>query len=142
MKKNDSVCKRMLFLLKLKNEKDRNMIILLILSSVLLNCGAQLLIRKGMLQIGEMPVSSIFQNMNLLIANVWLWLAMLCYAVSILLWMSVLSKAEVSFAYPFLSVGYVLSAVFGYVFFSESITTIRIAGIVVICIGVILISRS
>ena len=67
---------------------------------------------------------------------------MLCYAISILLWMSVLSKAEVSFAYPFLSVGYVLSAVLGYVFFSESITVIRIAGIVVICIGVILISRS
>lgn len=132
----------MLFLLKLRNEKDKNMIILLILSSVLLNCGAQLLIRKGMLQIGEMPVSSIFQNMGLLITNVWLWLAMLCYAISILLWMSVLSKAEVSFAYPFLSVGYVLSAVLGYVFFSESITVIRIAGIVVICIGVILISRS
>jgi len=118
------------------------MIILLILSSVLLNCGAQLLIRKGMLQIGEMSVSSIFQNMGLLITNVWLWLAMLCYAVSILLWMSVLSKAEVSFAYPFLSVGYVLSAVLGYVFFSESISAIRIVGIVVICIGVILISRS
>ena len=118
------------------------MIILLILSSVLLNCGAQLLIRKGMLQIGEMPVSSIFQNIGVLIMNVWLWLAMLCYAVSILLWMSVLSKAEVSFAYPFLSVGYVLSAVFGYAFFSESVTATRIAGIVVICIGVILISRS
>lgn len=107
------------------------MIILLILSSVFLNCGAQLLIRKGMLQVGEMPVSSIFQNAGALITNVWLWLAMLCYGVSILLWMSVLSKAEVSFAYPFLSVGYVLSAVLGYVFFSESITATRIAGIVV-----------
>lgn len=81
-------------------------------------------------------------HLGTMIANIWLWGAMLCYAVSILLWMSVLSKVEVSYAYPFLSVGYVLSAVAGYLLFSENITPIRVVGIVVICVGVILISRS
>ncbi len=116
--------------------------ILLILSSVLLNCSAQLLIRKGMLVAGEMSMISMAHNIGALVTNVWLWLAMLCYGVSILLWMSVLSKVEVSFAYPFLSIGYVISAVFGFFFFGESLSPVRIAGIVVICAGVVLISRS
>ncbi len=115
---------------------------LLILISVLLNCAAQLLIRKGMLIEGEVGMHNMVSHLGTMITNVWLWGAMLCYAVSILLWMSVLSKVEVSYAYPFLSVGYVLSAVAGYLLFSENITPIRIVGIIVICIGVILISRS
>ena len=56
--------------------------------------------------------------------------------------MAVLSKVEVSFAYPFLSVGYVVAAVVGYYFFGEALSVIRIVGIVIICIGVYLISRS
>ena len=82
------------------------------------------------------------QNLGAMISNLWLWGAMVCYAVSILMWMAVLSKVEVSFAYPFLSIGYVVAALVGYYFFDESLTFTRIAGIMVICVGVYLISRS
>ena len=116
--------------------------IVLILLSVLLNCAAQLLIRKGMLIEGEVGMQNMLSHVASMITNVWLWGAMLCYALSIFLWMSVLSKVEVSYAYPFLSVGYVVSAVAGYALFNENLSPIRIAGIIVICIGVILISRS
>ena len=116
--------------------------IILILLSVLLNCAAQLLIRKGMLIEGEVGMQNMLSHVGSMITNVWLWGAMLCYALSIFLWMSVLSKVEVSYAYPFLSVGYVVSAIAGYALFNENLSPVRIAGIIVICIGVILISRS
>ena len=116
--------------------------VILILLSVLLNCAAQLLIRKGMLVEGEVGMQNMLSHVGSMITNLWLWAAMLCYALSILLWMSVLSKVEVSYAYPFLSVGYVVSAVAGYALFNENLSPVRIAGIIVICIGVILISRS
>ena len=116
--------------------------IILILLSVLLNCAAQLLIRKGMLVEGEVGMQNMLSHIGSMITNIWLWGAMICYALSILLWMSVLSKVEVSYAYPFLSVGYVVSAVAGYALFNENLSPIRIAGIIVICVGVILISRS
>lgn len=116
--------------------------IVLILVSVLLNCAAQLCIRKGMLLVGEVGMSGLVQNLGSMLMNLWLWAAMFCYAVSILMWMVVLSKVEVSFAYPFLSIGYVVAAVVGYYFFGESLTLTRIMGIIVICIGVYLISRS
>ena len=116
--------------------------ILLIIISVLLNCAAQPCIRKGMLLVGEVGLSGLWDHIGAMLSNVWLWLAVLCYAFSILIWLSVLSKMEVSFAYPFLSIGYVVAAVAGYYFFGESLTPVRIAGIVVICLGVYLISRS
>jgi len=116
--------------------------ILMILGSVLLNALAQLLIRKGMLAVGSVGVGNLMENIVPMLSNLWLWGAMLSYAVSILMWMSVLSKVEVSYAYPFLSIGYIVAAVAGYAFFDEHLSLTRIAGIVVICIGVILISRS
>ena len=116
--------------------------ILLILISVLLNCAAQLCIRKGMLIIGEVEMSSIVRSLGVMITNLWLWGAMISYAVSILLWIVVLSKVEVSFAYPFLSIGYVVAVLVGYYFFGESLSLIRVAGIIIICVGVYLISRS
>ena len=115
---------------------------LMILASVLLNCLAQILMRKGMLVVGEVGMNNFIQNIVPMLSNLWLWGAMFCYAISIVLWMSVLSKVEVSYAYPFLSIGYVVASLAGYYFFSESLSPIRILGIIVICIGVILISRS
>lgn len=115
----------------------------LILVSVLLNCCAQLLMRKGMLVNGEVNgMGNLLSAIPQLITNLYLWGAMLCYGVSIIVWMVVLSKVEVSYAYPFLSIGYVLSAIAGYMWFSETLSPIRILGIAVICLGVVLISRS
>ena len=116
--------------------------IMLILASVLLNALAQLLIKKGMMAVGQFNLANFSQNIIPMLSNVWLWCAMISYAISILLWMSVLSKVEVSFAYPFLSVGYIVTAVAGYAFFNENLSLTRIVGIIVICIGVILISKS
>lgn len=116
--------------------------IIMIILSVLLNAAAQIFIRKGMLSIGTFDVSNFFGSISVLMTNVWLWGAFLCYALSIVLWLSVLSKVEVSYAYPYLSIGYIVVAVAGYMLFNESLTKMRILGIVVICIGVYLISRS
>lgn len=115
--------------------------IILILVSVLLNSAAQLCIRKGMLQVGEVGLNGLLMNAGNMISNLWLWGAAFCYAVSIFIWLIVLSKVEVSFAYPFLSIGYVVATFAGYYFLEESLTLARIIGILVICIGVYIISR-
>jgi drug/metabolite transporter (DMT)-like permease len=54
----------------------------------------------------------------------------------------VLSKVELSFAYPFLSLAYVAVAVFAYFVFHEDMNAWRIAGIGFICVGTILIAQS
>ena len=54
----------------------------------------------------------------------------------------VLSKVELSFAYPFLSLAYVAVAVFAYFIFREDLNAWRIAGIAFICVGTVLIAQS
>jgi multidrug transporter EmrE-like cation transporter len=54
----------------------------------------------------------------------------------------VLARVEVSYAYPFLSVGYVVVTVMGYFFFQENLSWTRVVGIGVIVVGVLLMSRN
>lgn len=118
--------------------------IFIILFSVLLNCAAQLCMKSGMLSVGEISggLQGFLSAVPHMITNIALWGSAVCYVLSIALWLVVLSKVDVSYAYPFLSIGYVLSAVAGHYLFAENVTPIRILGIAVICVGVILISRS
>jgi multidrug transporter EmrE-like cation transporter len=117
--------------------------LLLVLGSVALNAAAQLLIRAGMLKIGNTTSgASLVKAIPEMLTNWQLWLAMIFYGISILTWMMALSKFEVSFAYAFLSLGFVLVTLCGYLFFGENVGALRLAGIGLICAGVLLVARS
>ena len=64
------------------------------------------------------------------------------YGLGTLLWLAVLSRAELSQAYPFVGLSFVLTAVFGAVLFNDALTLMRIAGIALIVAGVVLVGRS
>ena len=118
--------------------------IFLIVVSVLLNAGAQIFLKKGMLLIGniQVSVSSMLAMLPKLAMNIYIWGGFACYAVSILLWLVVLSKVEVSYAYPFLSIGYIVTAFIGYYFLGESMSLYKAGGIAVICAGIVLMYHS
>jgi multidrug transporter EmrE-like cation transporter len=118
--------------------------IFLILVSVSLNAGAQVLMRIGMLRVGEISVraSVLFKALPGMAGNVFLWLSIACYGISIIAWMVVLSRVEVSFAYAFSSLGFVLVTVFGSAILKEYISIQRIIGIGIVCCGIILVARS
>ncbi len=59
-----------------------------------------------------------------------------------LFWLVVLSKWNLSLAYPLLSISYIASLFIGAIFLNEVITPVRIAGVVVIIVGVVLITRT
>ena len=94
-----------------------------------------------MLLIGEVGMSNLWENIVPMITNWWLWGAVSCYIGSVLLWFVVLSRTEVSYAYMFNALGYVAVAVGGYCLFNENLSLTRIIGILVICIGVIIMAR-
>jgi multidrug transporter EmrE-like cation transporter len=115
----------------------------LIIGSVALNAMAQVLLRKAMLSVGAMQPGTSTVHYALSVATEpWLIAGMLCYAVSILIWLLVLSKTEVSVAYPFLSVGYVIAAALGFFFLGENVTPARVLGIALICSGLVFVARS
>jgi multidrug transporter EmrE-like cation transporter len=118
--------------------------ILFILASVSLNAGAQILMRRGMTQVGEVSFGgeAFLRILPAMFSNGLLWLSFLCYGVSIVFWMVVLSRVEVSFAYAFSSLGYVLVTVLGVVLLNEYISATRIIGIAVVIAGIIIVARS
>jgi multidrug transporter EmrE-like cation transporter len=116
----------------------------LIFLGVLLNAFAQVLLKKGMLGIGyfEIHFQNFFPVIKRVVANAYILSGLGSYVVSVAIWLLVLARVEVSYAYPFLSVGYVVVTLMGYFIFQESLSWVRVTGILVILLGVILLSRS
>jgi multidrug transporter EmrE-like cation transporter len=116
----------------------------LILSGVLLNAFAQVLLKKGMLGIGyfEIQFQNFFPIIKKVATNLHVLLGLSFYVISVTIWLLVLARVEVSYAYPFLSVGYVVVTLVGYFIFQESLPWMRVIAVAVIIVGVILLSRS
>jgi drug/metabolite transporter (DMT)-like permease len=64
------------------------------------------------------------------------------YGLGTVLWLAVLSRAELSQAYPFVGLSFVLTAIFGVVLFQDTMSVSRVAGIAAIVAGVWLVGRS
>ena len=120
------------------------MVYLLVLVSVVAMSGTQLLLKKGLLQVGGYPhnlteIGSFFLKAY---TNGYVIFAVILTIVTALAWIIAVSKAELSQIYPFMALSYVLVAVFSMVIFKEDVSPLRWAGIGVICLGVLLVSRS
>jgi multidrug transporter EmrE-like cation transporter len=57
-------------------------------------------------------------------------------------WALALTRFELSFAYPFMALSFVLVLAFGGVFLSESVTVAKVAGVSLIVLGLIVASRA
>jgi multidrug transporter EmrE-like cation transporter len=116
----------------------------LLMLGVLLNAGAQLLLKAGTNAVGHFE----FTAANILPVGMKLALqphilgGLGCYVVSVVVWIMGLSRVPVSIAYPMLSVGYVLNAVAAWYLFGESLTAQKLVGIGFIIAGVFLVTRS
>jgi multidrug transporter EmrE-like cation transporter len=116
----------------------------LIMTGVLLNAAAQLLLKAGTNAVGRFE----FSMANLLPVGMKLAFephivaGLACYVVSVVVWIMGLSRVQVSIAYPMLSVGYILNAVAAWYLFGESMTAQKLVGIAFIVLGVFLVARN
>lgn len=110
----------------------------LIILGVTLNTVAQLCLKQGMTVIGKvsLEMSGLLDLILKTFTSPFIFCGMVCYIASFAVWLIVLSRVEVSMAYPMLSLGYIVTAVFGYYFWGESMEMYKIMGIFLICIGV------
>ena len=115
-----------------------------LLSGVLLNAAAQLFLKAGTNALGIITLTredwpGQFGRMAL---EPHLAGGILCYVVSVVVWIIGLSRVPVSVAYPMLSLGYVINAIAAHYLLGESVTLARWLGIGFILIGVWLVARS
>jgi drug/metabolite transporter (DMT)-like permease len=64
------------------------------------------------------------------------------YVTGTFFWLVALSRTDLSYAYPFASLNYVLVLVVSWLGLGEQLSLVRIVGVVAICLGVWAISRS
>lgn len=120
--------------------------ILLILVSVALSALAQVAFKTGMMQPAvQAALPSLADDWRGYLAiarNFYVLFGLACYAASAALWLLVLARVNLSVAYPFVGLGFILTMAAGAFLFREPVTGMRIAGTLLVCAGVILVGRS
>jgi multidrug transporter EmrE-like cation transporter len=116
----------------------------LVLTGVLLNAGAQLLLKAGTNTVGifEFSRENIVPVGWKLVTDPYIATGIGCYVISVVVWIMALSRVEVSIAYPMLSIGYVVNALAAWYLFGEAVTPMRLVGIGIIIVGVFIVARS
>lgn len=114
-----------------------------ILFTVFTNAAAQVMLKYGMIQLGPLSFAGVNPIMKVLqiVFSPFVFLGLLTFVISMASHLFVLSKVELSYAYPFLSLAYVAVAVAAWFLFSEDLNAWRVGGIALICVGTVFIAQ-
>jgi multidrug transporter EmrE-like cation transporter len=116
---------------------------LLLLTSVGLNAISHVMLRYGMTRA---PVAEALSSASAAAAFVEvaksppILAGLGLYGVSVILWLLVLAKMQVSAAYPFISLGIVLTTAFGVIFLKETVSAVSTLGILLVVGGILLLA--
>lgn len=116
------------------------MIYLIALVSIMLGAVAQYLLKLGMTGI-DLQQGVCLPLLRQMVTSLPLWGGLICYALSLILWLLVLSRMELSRAYPLVSLGYIVTLFIGYVLLHEPLTPTKIIGVTIIVVGVFILTR-
>ncbi|WP_366922052.1 EamA family transporter [Metallumcola ferriviriculae] len=116
--------------------------LLVILLSVVFGSVGQVLIKMGMKKFGSISAVDIWAKLLQVFLIPEIPLGFICFGISAVLWLAVLSKTELSYAYPLVSLNYVFILLLSAWLFKEHISLFRVTGLLFILAGVTFISRS
>ena len=117
--------------------------ILAIIVTVCLAVTGQTIIKKALNSMGHIDFSSgLFSSYIRIFFSPLFLFGSSFSALSILFWLYSLTKLDLSYAFPFLSLSFVLVTLIAWIILGENVPLLRWIGVSVICIGVFLISRS
>ena len=117
---------------------------MLIFTGVMLNAAAQILMKTGTNAIGyfEFSLENLLPIGLKVATELHIVAALFCYGLSVVVWILALSRVPVSIAFPMLSMAYVVNAVAAWYLLDEAFNPTKLAGMGVIILGVIIISRA
>lgn len=121
------------------------MLIATILASVTLAAVAQIMLKIGMNDVKEK--SGVFSpasaaSLKAAAGTPMVWIGLIVFGLSALVWLAVLSRASLSFAYPFASLTYVIILLYGKFIADEPVSVVRWGGVALIIGGIVLVSQT
>jgi drug/metabolite transporter (DMT)-like permease len=116
----------------------------LVFFSVLLGVAGELLLKTGMNKVGELKLGGVEAALH----TAWrvatipeIIVGFACYGIAAVLWLVVLSRLDLSYAYPLLALMYVLVPLSAKFFLHEEIPAGRWVGIMIILVGIVVVAR-
>jgi drug/metabolite transporter (DMT)-like permease len=122
----------------------RRMTIGLILVSVTLAAIAQVTLKAGINHVTDANGGQLALNgdsLKQIATQVLVWVGLAIFAVSAVLWLFALSRANLSFAYPFAALGYVIIVIASILFLNEHVQPVTWVGMALIVGGILLIAQ-
>ncbi len=117
--------------------------LLLIFLTVCLNTAGQFLMKAGINKVGKISIfNDFFSSIFKVCTSVLVLGGFGFYIVSAGLWIIILSRAELSWAFPMVSLSYVITVLAAPVILHETFSVQRLVGTFVICLGVFLVSKT
>jgi len=101
---------------------------------------AQILLKIAMSNMNGMKINVDFFSSS--IRDYKVILGMFLYGMSFILWMIILSRMEITFAYPLLSISVIVVSIVAWIFFDESFSIMRLFGIILTITGAWLVVKS
>jgi drug/metabolite transporter (DMT)-like permease len=122
----------------------RAMLIAMILLSVCLAAVAQLTLKHGINQVRARSgvVELTLGSLKAVATTPSVWAGLFLFGLSAAVWMAVLSRTSLSFAYPFAALTYVLILLFDHFVLEEPVSALRWGGVAFIAAGIFLVSRT
>jgi len=118
--------------------------LILLFVAILLGAFGQVAMKNGMNKTGNITFSSLFTTDGFLkvFTNPFVFLGVFFYLISLFAWLTALSFLDVSFMYPLLGLGYIITAIIAFLFLKENITLFRWVGMGLILLGSYFIMKS
>ena len=117
----------------------------LVLICIFAGAAGQICFKCGMSNIDKINNFDNLLNSKTIISiatNNYIILGTLLYGTAFILWLGALSTLDISYMYPLLSLGYIITAIFAFLFIRENITLLRWLGILLIFAGSFLVTKS
>lgn len=123
------------------------MVNLIIILSVFFSSLSQLFLKKGADNLSELSLFiskdiGILKLILALVSNVYIFVGVSLQVFALLIWIYVLKKVDVSYAYPFIALGFVFVFTIGVWFFNEKYSLLKLIGILTIVLGVVILGLS
>jgi multidrug transporter EmrE-like cation transporter len=116
----------------------------LLLIAISMSTTGELMLKTGMNRVGvlHLTVDQFIPTLIRAFTNPFVLVGFALIFGGSIFWLAVISRVELSWAYPMLSLGYVLVVLLSWLFLNESVTPLRLIGVAIICLGVFVVSRS
>ena len=116
---------------------------LYILATIIFTVYSQLVMRWQVSRAGPLPTELVdkVQYIATLLLNPWVMSGILATFGAGVSWMLAMTKFEISYAYPFVSLTYIVVLVAGTLLFNEMVTTTKVAGTLLVLLGIIVIAK-